>query len=60
MDLKRSGSQPSQKALPFLQPEQLKDSLHAYQLAKRGNSLRVMTEAVRWGKRRNEVRRIGR
>jgi NAD(P)-dependent dehydrogenase (short-subunit alcohol dehydrogenase family) len=26
------------------------DSLHAYQLAKRGNSLRVMAEAVRWGK----------
>jgi NAD(P)-dependent dehydrogenase (short-subunit alcohol dehydrogenase family) len=37
--------------LPFLQPEQLTDSLHAYQLAKRGNSLRVMAEAVRWGRR---------
>ena len=37
--------------LPFLQPDQVKDSLHAYQLAKRGNSLRVMAEAVRWGKR---------
>ncbi|HLZ87775.1 MAG TPA: SDR family oxidoreductase [Puia sp.] len=37
--------------LPFLQPGQVKDSLHAYQLAKRGNSLRVMAEAVRWGKR---------
>jgi len=36
--------------LPFLQPDQVKDSLHAYQLAKRGNALRVMAEAVRWGK----------
>jgi NAD(P)-dependent dehydrogenase (short-subunit alcohol dehydrogenase family) len=25
------------------------DPLHAYQLAKRGNALRVMAEAVRWG-----------
>jgi NAD(P)-dependent dehydrogenase (short-subunit alcohol dehydrogenase family) len=38
-------------ALPFLQPDRVTDSLHAYQLAKRGNSLRVMAEAVRWGKR---------
>lgn len=37
--------------LPMLQPDQVKDSLHAYQLAKRGNTLRVMFEAVRWGKR---------
>ncbi|HEV7746333.1 MAG TPA: SDR family oxidoreductase [Pyrinomonadaceae bacterium] len=38
-------------SLPFLQPDQLTDSLHAYQLSKRGNSLRVMSEALRWGKR---------
>jgi NAD(P)-dependent dehydrogenase (short-subunit alcohol dehydrogenase family) len=38
-------------SLGFLQPDQVKDSLHAYQLDKRGNSLRVMAEAVRWGKR---------
>jgi NAD(P)-dependent dehydrogenase (short-subunit alcohol dehydrogenase family) len=38
-------------SLPFLQPEQVKGSLHAYQLSKRGNSLRVMAEAVRWGRR---------
>jgi NAD(P)-dependent dehydrogenase (short-subunit alcohol dehydrogenase family) len=37
--------------LPSLQPDQVTDSLHAYQIAKRGNSLRVMAEAVRWGKR---------
>jgi NAD(P)-dependent dehydrogenase (short-subunit alcohol dehydrogenase family) len=37
--------------LAMLQPDRVTDSLHAYQLAKRGNSLRVMAEAVRWGKR---------
>ena len=36
----------------------MKDSLHAYQLAKRGNSLRVMAEAVRWGKRGARVNTI--
>jgi NAD(P)-dependent dehydrogenase (short-subunit alcohol dehydrogenase family) len=36
----------------------VKDSLHAYQLAKRGNSLRVMAEAMRWGKRRARVNTI--
>jgi NAD(P)-dependent dehydrogenase (short-subunit alcohol dehydrogenase family) len=45
-------------SLPFLQPDQVKDSLHAYQLAKRGNSLRVMAEAVRWGKRGARVNTI--
>ena len=34
-------------ALPMLQLEEVRDSLHAYQLSKRGNSLRVMAEAVR-------------
>jgi len=37
--------------LPMLQPDQVTDTLHAYQLAKRGNSLRVMAEAIRWAKR---------
>jgi NAD(P)-dependent dehydrogenase (short-subunit alcohol dehydrogenase family) len=45
-------------ALPFLQPDQVPDSLHAYQIAKRGNSLRVMAEAVRWGKRGARVNTI--
>ena len=45
-------------ALPMLQPDQVKDSLHAYQLSKRGNSLRVMAEAVRWGKRGARVNTI--
>lgn len=44
--------------LPFLQPDHVKDSLHAYQLSKRGNSLRVMAEAVRWGKRGARVNTI--
>src|SRR5512141_1131063 len=44
--------------LPFLQPDQMTDPLHAYQLAKRGNSLRVMAEAVRWGKRGARINTI--
>jgi NAD(P)-dependent dehydrogenase (short-subunit alcohol dehydrogenase family) len=38
--------------LPMLQPDKVTDSLHAYQLAKRGNALRVRAEAVRWGEAR--------
>jgi NAD(P)-dependent dehydrogenase (short-subunit alcohol dehydrogenase family) len=45
-------------SLPMLQPDKVKDSLHAYQLSKRGNSLRVMAEAVRWGKRGARVNTI--
>lgn len=37
--------------LPLLQPASIKDTLHAYQLAKRCNEKRVMAEAVKWGKR---------
>ncbi|MBI5908024.1 MAG: SDR family oxidoreductase [Burkholderiales bacterium] len=45
-------------ALPMLQPDQVTDPLHAYQISKRGNSLRVMAEAVRWGKRGARVNAI--
>lgn len=45
-------------ALPMLQPDRIQDSLHAYQVSKRGNSLRVMAEAVRWGKRGARVNTI--
>jgi NAD(P)-dependent dehydrogenase (short-subunit alcohol dehydrogenase family) len=45
-------------ALPMLQPEQVLDPLNAYQISKRGNSLRVMAEAVRWGKRGARVNTI--
>lgn len=44
--------------LPMLQPDQMTDPLHAYQISKRGNSLRVMAEAVRWGKRGARVNTI--
>jgi NAD(P)-dependent dehydrogenase (short-subunit alcohol dehydrogenase family) len=37
--------------LDILQPENIKDTLHAYQLAKRCNEKRVMAQAVEWGKR---------
>ncbi len=37
-------------ALDLLQTDNVKDSLHAYQLAKRGNGKRVIAEAVKWGK----------
>ena len=45
-------------ALAMLQPSAVKDSLHAYQLSKRGNALRVMAEAVRWGRRGARVNTI--
>ena len=45
-------------ALPMLQPDQITDSLRAYQVSKRGNALRVMAEAVRWGKRGARVNTI--
>lgn len=45
-------------SLDFLQIHKVKDSLHAYQLSKRGNSLRVMAEANRWGKRSARVNTI--
>ncbi|MBQ3389902.1 MAG: SDR family oxidoreductase [Firmicutes bacterium] len=38
-------------SLEILQPENIKDTLHAYQMAKRCNEKRVMYEAVRWGER---------
>jgi len=45
-------------ALPMLQPDMVTDPLNAYQISKRGNSLRVMAEAVRWGKRGARVNTI--
>jgi NAD(P)-dependent dehydrogenase (short-subunit alcohol dehydrogenase family) len=44
--------------LPMLQPDKVTDPLNAYQISKRGNSLRVMAEAVRWGKRGARVNTI--
>jgi NAD(P)-dependent dehydrogenase (short-subunit alcohol dehydrogenase family) len=45
-------------ALPMLQPAQVTDSLLAYQIAKRANSLRVVAEAVNWGKRKARLNAI--
>ncbi len=45
-------------ALPMLQPDRVTDPLNAYQISKRGNSLRVMAEAIRWGKRGARVNTI--
>lgn len=44
--------------LPMLQADLMTDSLHAYQVSKRANSLRVMAEAVRWGKRGARINTI--
>jgi NAD(P)-dependent dehydrogenase (short-subunit alcohol dehydrogenase family) len=44
--------------LPMLQPDQVTNPLQAYQISKRANSLRVMAEAVRWGKRGARVNTI--
>jgi NAD(P)-dependent dehydrogenase (short-subunit alcohol dehydrogenase family) len=45
-------------ALPMLAPDKVVDPLNAYQISKRGNSLRVMAEAVRWAKRGARVNTI--
>lgn len=37
--------------LPLLAPENIRDTLHAYQMAKRCNEKRVMAECVKWGER---------
>lgn len=44
--------------LPLLQPENIHDTLHAYQLAKRCNEKRVMAESVKWGSRGARVNSI--
>ncbi|WP_301961266.1 SDR family oxidoreductase [Phocaeicola plebeius] len=45
-------------SLEILQPRNIRDTLHAYQLAKRCNVKRVMAEAVRWGKRGARINSI--
>lgn len=44
--------------LPLLQPANIKDTLHAYQLAKRCNEKRVMSESVKWGARGARINSI--
>ena len=45
-------------SLEILQPENIRDTLHAYQMAKRCNVKRVMAEAVKWGKRGARINSI--
>jgi NAD(P)-dependent dehydrogenase (short-subunit alcohol dehydrogenase family) len=42
----------------MLQPDRVTDPLHAYQVSKRANALRVRAEAVRWGRRGARVNTI--
>lgn len=44
--------------LKILKPENITDTLHAYQMAKRGNVKRVMAEAVKWSRRRARINSI--
>ena len=44
--------------LDVLQPKNIKDTLHAYQMAKRCNVKRVMAEAVKWGERGARINSI--
>lgn len=44
--------------LEVLQPENIKNTLHAYQMAKRCNVKRVMAEAVKWGERGPRINSI--
>ncbi len=44
--------------LEMLQPANIHDTLHAYQMAKRCNVKRVMAEAVRWGERGARINSI--
>lgn len=44
--------------LEVLKPENIKDTLHAYQMAKRCNEKRVMAEAVKWGKKGARINSI--
>ena len=45
-------------SLDILQPKNIHDTLHAYQLAKRCNVKRVMAEAVKWGERGARINSI--
>lgn len=45
-------------SLGILQPQNIRDTLHAYQMAKRCNVKRVMAESVKWGERGARVNSI--
>lgn len=45
-------------SLEMLQPENIRDTLHAYQMAKRCNEKRVMAESVKWGEKGARINSI--
>lgn len=45
-------------SLEILQPKNIKDTLHAYQIAKRCNEKRVMFESIRWGEKNARINSI--
>ena len=45
-------------SLDMLQPENIENTLHAYQMAKRCNEKRVMAEAVKWGEKGARINSI--
>lgn len=45
-------------SLEVLQPQNIRDTLHAYQMAKRCNVKRVMAQAVKWGERGARINSI--
>ncbi len=53
-------TEPTEKLLELevLQPKNIKNTLHAYQLAKRCNEKRVMSEAVKWGEKGARINSI--
>lgn len=44
--------------LDILQPEHIRDTLHAYQMAKRCNEKRVMAESIKWGEKGARINSI--
>lgn len=44
--------------LEILQPQNIRDTLHAYQMAKRCNVKRVMAESVKWGEKGARINSI--
>lgn len=45
-------------SLDILQPKNIRDTLHAYQMAKRCNVKRVMAQCVKWGKKGARINSI--
>ncbi len=45
-------------SLDVLKPQNITDTLHAYQMAKRCNEKRVMSESVKWGKKGARINSI--